>query len=63
MIKKLIVSPSPHIKGNFSTSSLMRDVILALIPTFIVAIIYFGFGSLVVAAVAVSSCKIGRAHV
>ena len=58
MIKKLIVSPSPHIKGNFSTSSLMRDVILALIPTFIVAIIYFGFGSLVVAAVAVSSCML-----
>ena len=56
MINKLIVSPSPHIKGSVTTSSLMRDVILALIPTIIVGVIYFGFGSLLVTAVAVVSC-------
>lgn len=55
MINKLVVSPSPHIKGAATTSSLMRDVIIALIPAFIVSIVFFGINSLIVTLVAVAS--------
>lgn len=53
MDKKLIVSPSPHIHSGNSTQSLMRDVIIALIPAFIVSIVFFGFDAVTVAAIAV----------
>lgn len=56
MINKLIVSPSPHIKGNVTTSQLMRDVIIALIPAFLVSVLFFGITSVIITAVAVVSC-------
>ncbi len=58
MDKKLIVSPSPHIHSNTSTSKLMSDVIIALLPAFVVSIFFFGFNSLIVTAVSVLSCML-----
>ncbi|MFI3322498.1 MAG: RnfABCDGE type electron transport complex subunit D [Rikenellaceae bacterium] len=55
MINKLVVSPSPHIKGKVTTSHLMRDVIIALLPAFVVSIIFFGIKALIVTLVAVVS--------
>lgn len=48
MDKKLVVSPSPHIHGAFSTKRLMGDVLIALIPAFIVSVIVYGVDALVV---------------
>lgn len=39
---KLMVSSSPHIVNKQSTTTIMRDVIIALIPALIAGIIYFG---------------------
>ena len=44
----LQVSSSPHIRDNSQTSNIMRDVIIALVPTFLASIYFFGIRSLVV---------------
>ena len=55
-MKKLIVSPSPHIHGSDSTKRLMRDVLIALIPAFAISVIVYGSSVVKVTAVAVISC-------
>jgi len=55
-MKKLIVSPAPHIHGKDSTRSLMRDVIIALTPSLLVSIYYFGFSAIKLALVGAISC-------
>ena len=55
-MKKLIVSPAPHIHSKDSTQRLMLDVIIALLPAYLVSVYFFGLGALSVAAVAIISC-------
>lgn len=52
----LTVSSSPHIRATHSTSSIMRDVVLALVPAFLVGIIYFGFKAAILTIVCVVTC-------
>ncbi len=52
----LHVSASPHIHSGRSTSAIMRDVLIALLPTTIVGTVIFGLRSLLVVAVCVASC-------
>lgn len=42
---KFIVSPSPHVKATSTTSQIMRDVIIALVPTIVAGIVIFGVRS------------------
>ena len=56
MDKKFIVSPSPHIHANISTTSIMRDVIIALCPAILVSILAYGWAELLVLVVSVASC-------
>lgn len=58
MENRLLVSPSPHIHSGNSTQKLMRDVLIALIPTFAVTVFYYGLNALYVTFVAVLSCLI-----
>lgn len=53
---KLIVSPSPHIHAKVSTSSLMRDVCVALLPAIVVSVLYYGWSELLVLGVSAVSC-------
>ena len=39
---KLTVTSSPHIRGDFRTSRLMLDVVLALLPALIVGAVVLG---------------------
>lgn len=55
-MKKLIVSPAPHIHSKDNTQRLMLDVIIALLPAYLVSVYFFGLGALSVAAVAIISC-------
>lgn len=55
-MEKLLVSPSPHIHSSMSTTSLMRDVVIALLPAAIVSIIFYGWNEILVFAVSVASC-------
>ena len=43
MGKNYIVTPSPHIRTKDSVESIMRDVIIALIPVLITAIYFFKY--------------------
>lgn len=55
MSTKLIVSPSPHIKHHATTSSIMLDVIVALMPTFFASVYIFGLGALMLTIVCVGT--------
>ncbi|MBQ2904761.1 MAG: RnfABCDGE type electron transport complex subunit D [Clostridia bacterium] len=51
--KKLVVSASPHLRTKDTTSRIMLDVVIALIPTLIAAVILFGPRVLAVTATTV----------
>lgn len=55
-MNKLIVSPSPHVHSAVSTMSLMRDVVIALLPAAIVSVVFYGWRELLVLAVSIASC-------
>ena len=55
-MSKLLVSPSPHIHASVSTKSLMRDVVIALLPAVIVSVVFYGWKELLVLGVSVASC-------
>ena len=50
----LQVSSSPHIRDTSQTSKIMRDVIIALVPTFIMSVYFFGIRSLIVVSFTVA---------
>lgn len=56
MGKSLLVSPSPHLHASVSTTSTMRDVIIALVPASVVSVLFYGWAALLVFAVSVASC-------
>ncbi|GHT29644.1 electron transport complex subunit D [Bacteroidia bacterium] len=56
MENKLVISPSPHIHSGDSIPKNMYGVLIALIPSFLVALYYFGLGALVVTLTSVISC-------
>ena len=43
---KLTVTSSPHIRGDFRTSRLMLDVVIALVPSFAVGVLVLGIRAL-----------------
>lgn len=53
---KYLVSPNPHIHAKESTSTLMRDVVIALLPAVLVSVVFYGLGEIVVLGVSVASC-------
>ena len=54
-MNNMIVSVSPHIRSKVSTSTIMRDVLIALCPALIAGIIIFGVRALAVAVVCVAT--------
>ncbi|MEN6618659.1 MAG: RnfABCDGE type electron transport complex subunit D [Rikenellaceae bacterium] len=55
-MKKLLVSPAPHLHGKETTPRLMRDVIIALTPSLLVSIYFFGLSAIKLVLVGVISC-------
>lgn len=55
------LSVSPHIHSGRSTATIMRDVIIALLPTAIAGTVIFGLRSLLVIAVTVASAVLFEA--
>ena len=53
---ELTVSSSPHAHQEHTTRTLMRDVLIALVPTLIFAVYNFGWRALTVTAVSVAAC-------
>lgn len=56
MEKKLIVSLSPHIHSGDSVQKNMYGVLIALLPAFVVSLLFFGLGALIVTATSVAAC-------
>lgn len=56
MDSKLYVSSSPHFRSNSSTTKIMLDVIIALIPASIASIVFFGIRSLLLISTCVATC-------
>lgn len=53
---KLLVSPSPHLHAKTSTTSLMRDVVIAMLPAVVVSVLFYGWSELLILGVSVASC-------
>ncbi|HNY23165.1 MAG TPA: RnfABCDGE type electron transport complex subunit D, partial [Bacteroidales bacterium] len=53
---QLLISPAPHLHSKDSTRRLMRDVIIALIPSVLVSISFAGLEALLVLSVSVATC-------
>ena len=56
----LTVASSPHIRGDFRTSRLMLDVVIALIPTLIVGVISLGIRALLVTLISMASAVVAE---
>ena len=52
---KLFVSSSPHLRSKKTTTGVMLDVIIALVPALVAAIVYFGFKALLLAFICVAT--------
>lgn len=53
---KFNVSTAPHVRTNETTTSIMRHVLVALFPTLLAGTYFFGFRSLIIAAICIVSC-------
>lgn len=60
MAKKLTVSASPHVRSNETTTGIMLDVIIALLPAVIMSVVYFGTRALVLTLVTVGVCVLSE---
>ena len=56
--ERIIISASPHIHSDRTSQNLMYDVLIALIPAFLVTIYIFGISALIMTSVAIVSCML-----
>ncbi len=54
----LMVSSTPHIRSNETISSVMRDVIIALVPSAIAGIVFFGVSAAIIIAMSIIACVV-----
>ena len=50
MAKNLTVSVSPHLHDGITTQTIMRDVLIALVPAVVASVVFFGVRALLVGA-------------
>lgn len=55
-MRKLLVSPAPHIHGPENTRRIMMDVLIALLPSLLVSIYFFGFSAIQLVLVGAVTC-------
>ena len=53
---ELTISSSPHVHSPVTTDTIMRDVVIALLPALAGSIYFFGFRALMVTLVSVAAC-------
>ena len=59
-MEKLIVSTSPHLHTKTTTQSIMRDVLIALAPAAVAAVVLFGLGALLNIVLCVGTCVLSE---
>ncbi len=55
-MEKLLVTYSPHVKSSVTTRKIMLNVVLAMVPALVCAVIFFGFRALMLTCVSVLAC-------
>ena len=60
MSKLLNVSASPHVRDNVSTKSIMRDVVIAMVPTSIFGVVNFGLNALLLIVTCIACCVLSE---
>ncbi|MBQ2732981.1 MAG: RnfABCDGE type electron transport complex subunit D [Clostridia bacterium] len=60
-MEKLIISTSPHLQSKVTTQSVMRDVLIALVPATVAAIVLFGIKAALIVLVSVASAVLAEA--
>ena len=58
MANQFFVAPSPHVHSAESTTKIMRDVVIALLPAPVVSALLFGWSVLGVTALSVVCCVV-----
>lgn len=58
MSSSIIVSGTPHVRSKESIQSIMRDVVIALIPASVMGIYYFGIKALMLIAISIISAVV-----
>ena len=53
---ELTISSSPHVHSSTTTKTIMRDVLIGLVPAMVMAVYVFGLRALTVTAVSVAAC-------
>ena len=53
---ELTISSSPHVHSPVTTKTIMRDVLIALVPALIGSVYFFGIRALLVTLISVASC-------
>jgi len=53
---ELTISSSPHVHSPVTTQTIMRDVLIALVPALTGSVYFFGFRALMVTLVSVAAC-------
>ena len=53
----LTVASSPHVASPIDTQSLMRDVLIALVPALVMGVVFFGPRALVATLISVVACE------
>ena len=56
----LNVSSNPHVRDKNSTTTIMLDVIIALLPTSIFGVYNFGYRALIVILITVAAAVLGE---
>ena len=59
-MSKFTVSASPHAKSNTTTTGIMLDVIISLVPAFVMSIVYFGTRALALSAVTIGTAVLAE---
>jgi len=55
-MKNLFITSSPHFRGPQTTQTIMRDVLIALLPALVCSVLFFGPRPLLVVATCVIAC-------
>ena len=53
---ELTISSSPHVHSKTTTRTIMRDVLIALVPALVMSVVFFGFRALTVTLVSIAAC-------
>jgi len=55
-MSRYVISLSPHEKGTYTVNTVMWGVVIALMPSFLASVYFFGVRAVAVTAVAVATC-------